>query len=189
MKKTKKLTALLTAACIGGTMILPVCAEPVIGGDINGDGNADVTDVVMLAAHVKSIKALDSEQLFAADINVDGEVDLTDLMVLTAQVKNIRPADTADADLLTCNKMLYQFIKENDLHASTSIGIYDLDDHGTGEFPPRKVVWVQVNGSLYEGPVSDETLQKHGDAAIERILKFMEENGIAREKVAFDVAE
>ncbi|MBQ8964979.1 dockerin type I repeat-containing protein [Ruminococcus sp.] len=178
MKKTKKLTALLTAACIGGTMILPVCAEPVIGGDINGDGNADVTDVVMLAAHVKSIKALDSEQLFAADINVDGEVDITDLMVLTAQVKNIRAEIT---DLDTILGMVTKFIDENELEAYAKI-MYD-DEIG------RKVVYITIDNECIVSPVSPEREQRRGQAALNKMMDFVEKNNIDTYRLRYDLPE
>ncbi|MBQ8967072.1 leucine-rich repeat protein [Ruminococcus sp.] len=59
-------------------------------GDVNGDGDVNVTDVVLTAAHVKSIRALSDEGLKAGDINGDGDVNVTDLAALAAHVKGIR---------------------------------------------------------------------------------------------------
>ncbi|MBQ8965860.1 dockerin type I repeat-containing protein [Ruminococcus sp.] len=60
-------------------------------GDINGDGNVDVTDLMAIAAHVKTIRPLTKAGEKAADVNGDGNVDVTDLMAVAAHVKAIRP--------------------------------------------------------------------------------------------------
>ncbi|MBQ8965573.1 PQQ-binding-like beta-propeller repeat protein [Ruminococcus sp.] len=59
-------------------------------GDINGDGEINVTDVMLAAAHVKSIKAIDKYSINAADTDVNGEVNVTDLMSIAAHVKSIK---------------------------------------------------------------------------------------------------
>lgn len=54
-------------------------------GDVNGDGNVDITDVVALANHVMG----DTPEGFvpeAADINQDGAVDITDIVNLANKV-------------------------------------------------------------------------------------------------------
>ncbi|MBQ8965722.1 MAG: hypothetical protein IJ063_16255 [Ruminococcus sp.] len=63
-------------------------SEPV-KGDINGDGEINVTDVVLAAAHVKSIRALEGDWLARADINGDGDVNVTDLTWIAAFVKGL----------------------------------------------------------------------------------------------------
>ena len=67
-------------------------------GDVNGDGDINVTDVVITAAHVKSIRALDDKGFRAADVNGDDDVNVTDLSALAAHVKNIRPLDGKAAE-------------------------------------------------------------------------------------------
>ncbi|MBQ8968021.1 carbohydrate-binding domain-containing protein [Ruminococcus sp.] len=59
-------------------------------GDVNFDGDVNVTDVALVAANVKSIRALEGDSLMAADVNRDGSVDVTDLMLIAAHVKGIR---------------------------------------------------------------------------------------------------
>lgn len=61
--------------------------ESVVKGDVNGDGKVDVTDVSMIAAHVKGKKPLSEEQQKAADVNGDGKVNVADLAATAAQVK------------------------------------------------------------------------------------------------------
>ncbi|MBQ8965768.1 dockerin type I repeat-containing protein [Ruminococcus sp.] len=63
-------------------------------GDINNDGDVNVTDVVLSAACVKGVRGLDVNEQICADIKADGNVDVTDLMSLAAQVKGIRPFST-----------------------------------------------------------------------------------------------
>lgn len=79
------------------------CCNPVLGvlrakdqskvlgettkGDVNGDGKVNVTDVSLVAAHVKGKKPLSEEQRKAADVNKDGKVNVSDLSAIAAQVK------------------------------------------------------------------------------------------------------
>ena len=56
-------------------------------GDVNADGNINVTDISLIAAHLKSIKALSDEALTRADLNGDGIVSVTDVSRLAAKVK------------------------------------------------------------------------------------------------------
>ena len=62
-----------------------------LAGDLSGDGERNVTDLMKLAAYVKGIKGLDDDQLELADINRDGDGNVTDVMMLAADVKGIRP--------------------------------------------------------------------------------------------------
>ncbi len=54
-------------------------------GDVNGDGNVDVTDVVNLANAVMGEATANFNQL-SADVNSDGEVDVTDVVALANSV-------------------------------------------------------------------------------------------------------
>ncbi|MBQ8967404.1 Ig-like domain-containing protein [Ruminococcus sp.] len=60
-------------------------------GDVDMNGDINVTDVTMTAAHVKNLRALEGESLARADVNSDGSVDVTDIMLVAAHVKSIRP--------------------------------------------------------------------------------------------------
>ena len=60
-------------------------------GDLNGDKVINVTDISMLAAHVKGIKPLTDEQKVLADLNGDGRIDVTDVSKLAGHVKGIKP--------------------------------------------------------------------------------------------------
>lgn len=69
----------------------PVEPQPIGNGeyDVNGDGKVNVTDISMVAAHVKGIKPLKDERLERADINGDGKVTVTDVAKLAARVKGV----------------------------------------------------------------------------------------------------
>ena len=60
-------------------------------GDVNGDGNINVTDIALVAAHVKGIKALDGGAVIRADVNDDGEINVTDIAMIAAHIKGIKP--------------------------------------------------------------------------------------------------
>ena len=59
-------------------------------GDVNFDGDINVTDLTLTAAHVKSIRALSEKAQLPADVNKDGDINVTDLAKLAAHVKGIR---------------------------------------------------------------------------------------------------
>ena len=63
-------------------------------GDINNDGNIDITDLFLLKRHIiagsREGWKLTGESLTAADINEDGNVDVTDLLILKRElVQNV----------------------------------------------------------------------------------------------------
>lgn len=61
-----------------------------VGGDVNADGKTDVTDIAVTAAHIKGIKALDSEAAVRADVDGDGKINVTDIAMLAAHIKGIK---------------------------------------------------------------------------------------------------
>ncbi len=61
------------------TLTLP---EVVLYGDLNGDGEIDITDAGLLIQYCNGMRELTEEQLAAADLNDDGEVSLADAALL-----------------------------------------------------------------------------------------------------------
>ena len=51
-------------------------------GDINGDGNVNLSDMMMCLNYVSGSGSLEGEALQMADVNGDGTVDLTDILRL-----------------------------------------------------------------------------------------------------------
>ncbi|MBQ8967783.1 MAG: hypothetical protein IJ063_14670 [Ruminococcus sp.] len=74
-------------------------------GDINCDGDINITDLNLVAAHVKAIRALDAEELILADVNGDGDVNVTDVSLVAAHVKGLRALESVrrytEDDILT----------------------------------------------------------------------------------------
>ena len=56
--------------------------EIVVKGDVNGDGNADSLDTILMKSHRSDVKALSGTALDAADINNDNSVDIMDTKLL-----------------------------------------------------------------------------------------------------------
>ena len=54
----------------------------VITGDVNGDGNVTLTDMVQIRAHLLGRSTLKGAALQAADLNGDGQLTLTDMVQL-----------------------------------------------------------------------------------------------------------
>lgn len=49
-------------------------------GDVNGDGDVDILDILTTANHILGIEILEGEALWAADCNGDNDIDLLDLL-------------------------------------------------------------------------------------------------------------
>ena len=59
-------------------------------GDVNADKEINVTDIAMVSAHIKGIKALYENAVKAADVNGDSEVNVTDIAMIAAHIKGIK---------------------------------------------------------------------------------------------------
>lgn len=57
-------------------------SEKFVAGDVNGDGNVNLTDARLAMQHYNNIKQLDSAQQKRADVNEDGNVNLTDVKLM-----------------------------------------------------------------------------------------------------------
>ena len=58
----------------------------IIYGDVNSDGDVDLSDLTVLSQHLLKDIALSGNELKAADCNGDGSVDITDIAVLKQYV-------------------------------------------------------------------------------------------------------
>tara|TARA_R100001594_G_scaffold1545_1_gene6711 strand:- start:2338 stop:6585 length:4248 start_codon:yes stop_codon:yes gene_type:complete len=56
--------------------------------DINGDGQLDVLDVILILNHMLGIAELTPGQILMADINGDGDVDVMDIVAILAWILN-----------------------------------------------------------------------------------------------------
>ncbi|MBQ1434189.1 MAG: dockerin type I repeat-containing protein, partial [Ruminococcus sp.] len=64
--------------------------ESFLKGDVNGDGYINVTDIALVASHIKGIKPLSDKGLKAADVNEDTKVNVTDIALIAAHIKGIK---------------------------------------------------------------------------------------------------
>lgn len=174
----KKIFSLITALTIAAAAVMPVFAENSLSaGDVNGDGKVNVTDVSLIAAQVKSKKALSDEMYARADINGDGLVNVADINMLSVFVKG------RQNELWDIYAKLTAFIEENDLDAWTSFAPHIE----TG----KTAVCVTIDGSAFENEseIPEERLAKHGEAARKRIVSFMEDKGIDQSRVQIAILE
>ena len=67
---------------------------PPMMGDVNFDEQLNVTDIALLASHIKGIKPLDGLGLILADVNLDSNIDVTDIAMVASHIKGIKAIDT-----------------------------------------------------------------------------------------------
>jgi len=56
--------------------------DSTLAGDVNGDYNADIFDIILMVNFILDIYELDSNQLYLADLNGNGDVSVDDIMLL-----------------------------------------------------------------------------------------------------------
>lgn len=61
----------------------------VIRGDINGDGQVTIVDLVRLNRHILNVSTLSGSQLEAADVNGNGTVNIQDLVLMNRHILGI----------------------------------------------------------------------------------------------------
>ena len=61
--------------------------KPLLLGDCNRDGTIDVTDIAIIAAHVKGVKKLDGRGPLTADVDESELINITDVSTIAAHVK------------------------------------------------------------------------------------------------------
>lgn len=64
------------------TSITPKPSDKRLIGDVNGDGNCTIDDLVMLNQYLLGILHADASQIAAMDCCVDGEIDMRDSLIL-----------------------------------------------------------------------------------------------------------
>ena len=62
----------------------------VMKGDADLNGSINVSDIAVVASHIKGIKALSEAQFAAADVNNDGQMTVSDIAIIAAHIKGIK---------------------------------------------------------------------------------------------------
>ena len=83
----KKVLPFSLALALASSAVIAHAAD-LYGGDVNGDGRVNVTDLSKLAAYVKGVKPLDNSELAQADVNADRMVNVTDISLLADHIKS-----------------------------------------------------------------------------------------------------
>lgn len=61
-----------------------------VSGDANGDGEINITDLIVVRAHILNKKKLEGIYFYAADVNGNGEINITDYVGINADILNKR---------------------------------------------------------------------------------------------------
>ena len=65
-------------------------AAPSMPGDVNGSDNVDVSDISVIATHIKGIKPIDDSMMKNADVDHDGNISVSDISKVAAHIKGIK---------------------------------------------------------------------------------------------------
>ena len=97
-----KRAAAVFAAMLMASQAVPASAADISLGDADMNGEINVTDIAVTAAHIKGIRALDEKGQTLADVNRDGNLDVTDIAIIAAHIKGIKAIeDNNKGDALT----------------------------------------------------------------------------------------
>ena len=69
------------------TANIKVTKKPLLLGDVNQDGNINITDIIAVAMHIKGYKLLHSRELLTADVNGSNDINVTDMLAIAAHIK------------------------------------------------------------------------------------------------------
>ncbi len=67
-------------------------SPPLLIGDVNGDGNIDVADAILILRHIVGLVTLSGDGLEAADVNQDDQVDVADAILILRYVVGLVPS-------------------------------------------------------------------------------------------------
>ena len=150
-RKIKVLKRIIVSAVISllavSETVMTGFSEEVLIGDINRNGIINISDVIIVAAHVKGKRIISHEKLYLADVNVDGQINISDVTVLAARVKgffvektskevNFKSTDTSPSYLFL--KQNYKgMVKSKELDPNSNNGVlfdnlyygYQIDDN------------------------------------------------------------
>ncbi len=144
------------AAIVGAALIVNIRAA-VLPGDINGDGEVNVTDLsLMLANYGKPGTPAQG------DISGDGQVDITDLSLLLSNFGKRAAAVAVNDNTIGTGPNEFEYVGAWQYGAATGIGLHQDDNH-----------WSNAAGAYYQFRFSGTTVglhaskaQSHGEAAI-----------------------
>ena len=120
------------------SQIVPETADAV-PGDLNGDHEVDIMDVISLQKYLLNISTLTKEQMKRADINQDNEVDIFDLALLKRMVVNETAvekqwdAKTIDEQFLSFRQNETEYVSRSKQVPADQTGAYLYDVVITGQ--------------------------------------------------------
>lgn len=66
-------------------------AELFSNGDVNGDGQVNVSDIATVASHVKAVKSISDEYRYkVADVDHNGKLNVTDISMIASHIKGMK---------------------------------------------------------------------------------------------------
>ena len=139
-------SAIAALLAVSGTVLVSF-ADDYQKGDVNRSGSINVTDIIIVAAHIKGKRLIDPEYQYLADINEDGIINISDITTIAARVKgyyankvpekvNITSTDTSPSYLFL--KQNYKgMVKSKELDPNSNNGVlfdnlyygYQIDDN------------------------------------------------------------
>ncbi|MBQ8965861.1 dockerin type I repeat-containing protein [Ruminococcus sp.] len=150
----KKLTAMFAALCLSAGMAC--ISASALNGDVNRDDDINVTDLTLIAAHVKGIRPLEGTAFSIGDVNGDFNITVTDLMAAAAHVKGLKNLEDNTCTLgLTENEQLSEYLTSPyGLHEFEGT-LYSFDRDMTDEM-------LLVAGTKTMFDVNDDGIYKEG---------------------------
>ena len=68
--------------CANANELYQITITPILMGDLNGDGNYNLLDVLLSIQFVMGLSELEEDELNRADVNYDGVIDIFDVLLI-----------------------------------------------------------------------------------------------------------
>lgn len=125
-------------------------------GDVTGDDNLDIFDVIQVVSHILVGEGLDENQQFQADLNQDGSVAVQDVIIMLNTILNIN----VDINPIANLRLYYDFggYPNQQIFNGDTIPITDyITANGAGSYSPYSydIVewrWIRVRNGV---PITD----------------------------------
>ncbi len=73
-------------------LVISEVSMPFVPGDVDGDGEVTVADVILVLQNIAGLTSFNAQQLQAADVNLDGQINVGDAILMLRYIVGLIPS-------------------------------------------------------------------------------------------------